>query len=892
MFLYGYISEFELLAWLFFLGILGTGLFLIIGIRRSQNLLSTLLQQRLSLIVGELFEQRRMLGAILERTGPLTPPPLSSEVSRPVVEPTRAATTETARPQPAMEASLTPAVAPPPSTRSNEVNPFSPVPSQPQLPTDEIYTADLVASPATKKPPVSPPLASDAHRPLASSQPVSVAPVVPRPLRQPSRIEVAAQEILGKIWNWIVVGEEHRPKGVAMEFAVASTWLLRLGVLILVMAVGFFLKYSIERDYVGPLGRVAISILIGISMLVVGVRMLGKQLHAMGQGLIGGGIATLYFAVFAAFHFYHLIEMGPAFALMTLVTVFAGALSIRVNSMLIAILGILGGYGTPLMLSTGEVNFVGLYAYMMLLGAGVLGISYYKHWHLLNYLSFLCNYVLVVGSLRQYQVEYFWQVQPFLVGFFMLYSTLVFLYQFVNRAKSSLLDVFALLLNSAVFFGISYWLVSNAHGYRWVAVVSLSLAAFYSAHVWYCLVRKVLDRDLMFSFLGLASTFVAITIPLVLSRQWITASWAVQALVMLWIAGKLDSRFLRHAAYLLYLLVVGRFCFLDLGRQYSGSADVTDAMPLADYLWIMLERVVVLGTPIASLAGAVRLLRQTQVEGGVSSETSIADRTRDMGEWIRDRWAIHATVLGGAAMAFVFLNFEIHRTVGYLFPPLRLPLLTSLWIAACGLLLWEYSTRRSQPLLFALVILASVTVGKLFVFDLPSWNVGYRMLYDRESYSFLEAGMRLLDFSLIVGFFWFVFRSLAGDVSARVARQFAGFVGLALLFLFLSLEVNTFLAHFVPGLRAGGVTILWSLFAIGCLLGGIWRDLRTLRYIALTLFAVVGWKVLFSDLARLDQVYRIVAFGVLGLLVLAGSFIYLKHRSSFAVKEESTGNVA
>jgi uncharacterized membrane protein len=42
--------------------------------------------------------------------------------------------------------------------------------------------------------------------------------------------------------------------------------------------------------------------------------------------------------------------------------------------------------------------------------------------------------------------------------------------------------------------------------------------------------------------------------------------------------------------------------------------------------------------------------------------------------------------------------------------------------------------------------------------------------------------------------------------------------------------------------------------------------------------------VFFSDLARLDQVYRIVAFAILGLLVLSGSFIYLKYRQTFATK--------
>jgi uncharacterized membrane protein len=43
-----------------------------------------------------------------------------------------------------------------------------------------------------------------------------------------------------------------------------------------------------------------------------------------------------------------------------------------------------------------------------------------------------------------------------------------------------------------------------------------------------------------------------------------------------------------------------------------------------------------------------------------------------------------------------------------------------------------------------------------------------------------------------------------------------------------------------------------------------------------------------SDLSQLDQVLRSVAFLVLGLLLLAGSFLYLRHRETFATKAQDT----
>ncbi|MDD2800653.1 MAG: DUF2339 domain-containing protein, partial [Methylococcales bacterium] len=153
---------------------------------------------------------------------------------------------------------------------------------------------------------------------------------------EPSRFELAAKQILQEIWNWIIVGEGHRPEGMAMEYAVASNWLLRVGVLILVTGIGFFLKYSIDNGLIGEQARVALSVLAGVGMIVGGMRLVGGKYHLFSQGLLGGGIAVLYFSVFAAHSFYHLLDVFPTFALMILVTACAATLAIRLDSMLVA----------------------------------------------------------------------------------------------------------------------------------------------------------------------------------------------------------------------------------------------------------------------------------------------------------------------------------------------------------------------------------------------------------------------------------------------------------------------------------------------------------------------------------------------------------------------------
>jgi uncharacterized membrane protein len=750
-----------------------------------------------------------------------------------------------------------------------------PAPAAPARPSVVAPPPSAPTAPADLRAAVPPPA------PAPIPPPAALRPAEPRPSREPSPLQEKTLRALRRIWNWIIINEEFQPEGVSWEFAVATTWLLRLAVVIFVTGIGFFLKYSIDHGFLGPHARVVLSTFTGIAMLAIGTRLLGKTYHLLGQGLLGGGFAVLYFSAFASYSFYHLLGALPAFALMALVTLVAGLFAVRFNSLLVAVLGILGGYATPILLSTGDKNFAGLFGYLLLLGIGVLGISRRRHWPLLNYLAMFLTYALATLAIgRDYVSADFPVVMPFLAAFFLLFTAAMFLYNLVSGEKATLIEVLGTLANGGAFFALGHGVVSTAFSARAVALLALALAAFYVVLVYRFLSAHRQDRGLLMAFFALAAFFLVMVPPLAIAKDWITVSWSLQGLVMLWLAAKLDSRFLRGLSFGAYALAFARLLFFDLDRQYGRALPVDLAWTA--YLPLLGARLLAIGTPIASLGGAWFLLKAPPAPAPAMS----VGRDNDIPAEPAGRPVVAAIAALAIALLFLLAHLEIYRTCAFFYAPLAFPAMSLAWLALGVFLIAVFQRSRSGLLRTLLVVLASAFVLKLLLIDTGGWHpdVG-RLLYTRP-WDPLFAGIRAMDFGLCIGLLALFFVRLRGEPHSRQLAIFSGVGALALLFVFLTFELNTALHRFLPGMRAGGLTLLWALYALALLLAGLRASVRGLRYAGLALFAVVVGKVFFVDLAGLESIYRIVAFIVLGIVLFLAALLYLRNRSSFNPPKE------
>jgi predicted membrane protein DUF2339 len=169
-----------------------------------------------------------------------------------------------------------------------------------------------------------------------------------------------------------------------------------IGGLALFLGVAFFVKYSFEHNLIPPELRVAIGFIVGTGLVMSGVLLKRKENAVTAQTLCATGILVLYAVTFACRSYYHFGFFGliPTFLLMTLITAVAFLLAVRLNAIVVAVLGIAGGFLTPVLLSTNQDNPLGLFSYIALLDIGLLAVAQRQRWNVLPILGALGTAVM------------------------------------------------------------------------------------------------------------------------------------------------------------------------------------------------------------------------------------------------------------------------------------------------------------------------------------------------------------------------------------------------------------------------------------------------------------------------------------------------------------------
>jgi uncharacterized membrane protein len=165
--------------------------------------------------------------------------------------------------------------------------------------------------------------------------------------------------------------------------SLKANWMIWLGGISVALAGIFMVKYSIDVGLLGPMARVALGILTGLALHAAAewLRRRTGGSHPVFAALAGGASITLYAALLAALHLYHLLDPRLVFVLLALVSLLTMALAL-LHGPELAMIGLVGAYVVPVLVETGSHTMVGVMVYSLIISAAALLLLRYvfRYW--------------------------------------------------------------------------------------------------------------------------------------------------------------------------------------------------------------------------------------------------------------------------------------------------------------------------------------------------------------------------------------------------------------------------------------------------------------------------------------------------------------------------------
>ena len=410
-------------------------------------------------------------------------------------------------------------------------------------------------APEPKPAPVPPPQIAPAPAP----SPVVEPEPPPKPKAWPEYADAEPREpepptavdlILQKIGDWLAVRGDFAPKGMTHEFAFATRWLVRVGVLLVASSVVYFIKLSVDRGWMGPTWRVASTIAGGAAAAVAGTFLVKRTRY----GIIGHAVAALgVVALYMGFGLGHRYFDPPviasaefAFAALFGVTVFAGFVSVVMPSSFIAVMSVVGGYLVPVIAGRDTASPFALCAYLLVIDAMAFFVARVRRWSALDFLSATLAYATMsVWCGRHPHLASGQALAVF--SFFTLVHALYMVGVVVDSGRrgraGNAVAWTGLALNACAY--VAYLLTHFRAGFFALVAAYLAVAAWAKR-------SGRIDRATFEILLVFAVAFLSIVPVLVAGRAWWPVAWSAIAVAASEAEARTDERILGVFAHIVF----------------------------------------------------------------------------------------------------------------------------------------------------------------------------------------------------------------------------------------------------------------------------------------------------------------------------------------------------
>ena len=395
--------------------------------------------------------------------------------------------------------------------------------------------------------------------------------------------------------------EEYATSETNFEKYIGENLFGKIGILIFIIGIGFFVKYAIDQNWINETARTLMGYAVGAGMLVLAER-LHKRYHTFSSLLAGGAFGIYYLITAIAFHYYALFSHTIAFVILCVTTIFMSAVSVLYDRKELAVTALVGGFIAPFIISTDSSSIISLQIYITILNIGMFCLAMYKKWAILPIVSFGFTYIILWGTtaLGSFSDSEAVTTYPTLFAFatlfyviFLLPVVFILRTQYGENTRLGLLGIIT--ANSFMYLIYGDFLLQQFEAsFDTTAYLAFFIAAVNLAIHLYLRFRVEGQDTLRNLMLGIAVTFASMGIPILFSTANVLMVWAAESVLLLWLFTKEKNRIYELASAVLLLLTLGALAYYrttdtfihDTGDSlfFNGAFFVTTFVSIAYYV--------------------------------------------------------------------------------------------------------------------------------------------------------------------------------------------------------------------------------------------------------------------------------------------------------------------
>lgn len=641
------------------------------------------------------------------------------------------------------------------------------------------------------------------------------------------------------------------------EFKIGSKIFAGVGMLAVLLGVGFFLRYAFENNLITESARIFLGMTGGVILIGVGW-FLRRQYVAYSAVLTGGGIGLFYISLYASYNFYSLTSQPVAFLSMALVTGLAVALAVFYDSASLAGFALLGGFLTPFLLPSPASTPHQLFLYVLLLNGGVLCAAWYRSWSQLTLGAFLGTALIVFmwqGS--DYVDSQFFISLGYSTVFFFLFVVITLMHQLLKQEAPKEAVGALMFLTPAAYFVQNYFLIDHLYPDKRIFFV-LGLAVFYATLGLLLKTKPVYPKDQTSQFyFATAITFFAISVPIYFHQHWITIGWAVQGLVVLLVGLAFRMAIMRRFGFAILLLSCIRLFAFDSELARGAVA-----------LWNS-RNLTFLMVALSAYAGAIASMASSVVGGREGWDED------EKGEVSNIEILLYVM---GYALCVWGVTLEVDAFYSGSWLAIWWALLASAGVAQ------SFLTSRKFVRWCAYVVMVGALTHIVF-YDLSVDMASYVPLFNMRFLVLLMGAASSTAIALLLKHY----SSVVEEDERGLMKPTVFIVFHGLLLTLVSLEVldafnvqifvaqsDTAALSVLYNMQRAMLSVAWIFYAVALLLIGIWQKSLYARRGAIILFGATVFKIFLYDTINLTDFYRFISFISLGVVLLFAGFLYYR----------------